>query len=148
MNCVNLSALTEGHMFRLIEAESDPGGGGASDRFGTHTFSSHYPYSDSIIYDGFGSTARKTAGNPASTLAVPRLYEIVTKANLWIARLDGSQLYSTTTNTVGFSTTPRLFRDFPSTGPTGAKHRAFVLYDAQLSTGDAAAVRSWMATLM
>jgi hypothetical protein len=50
---------------------------------------SHYSFSDGNIYEAFGSTSRKPAFNPGMSLAVPRVYNIVSSTVGWKARLDG-----------------------------------------------------------
>lgn len=73
--------------------------------------STHYPFTDGVIYDDFGSTIRKVVGNPTPSLAAWRLYNVRSAANDWEALLDGTSLFSTTTNTVGFNTSPKLGKD-------------------------------------
>jgi len=68
----------------------------------------HVPYADGNIYDTWGATARKTVGNPASSLASKFLYNISTASGAWTARLNGTQIFTTATNTVGFRTAPLL----------------------------------------
>lgn len=68
----------------------------------------HVPYADGSIYDGWGTSVRKTVGNPASSLASKFLYNISTASGAWTARLNGTQIYTTATNTVGFRTAPIL----------------------------------------
>jgi hypothetical protein len=146
-NLPDLSALTAGHIFRLLAADADPGVGTVSfERFGSHTFSPAYTWTDGIIYDGFGSTTRKTVGNPSPLLTQPRIYESISKANYWEAKLNGTSLYSTVTNTVGWSSPCRLFMDYPATGQK-MYYKAILLYDGELSSDDATAVRNWLDTM-
>jgi hypothetical protein len=76
--------------------------------FGSDTDPTCYPYTDGTIYDNFGTTLRKTTVNPTPSLAAMRVYNVVSKAGEWTSFLDGTQLYTTATNTVGWTTTPRL----------------------------------------
>lgn len=70
---------------------------------------SYYPYSgDSKIYDDFGSTVRKTTVNPAPALTNWVLYEDRTASGAWSNRLDGTELFATASNTVAFTTAPRI----------------------------------------
>lgn len=72
---------------------------------------SHLPWTDGIVYDAFGSTARKSTVNPVTTLAQLNVYSVVSATNSWSNYLNGSVLYNTTANT--FCATPssgvRLF---------------------------------------
>ena len=82
-----------------------------------------YPFTDGVIYDTFGSTVRKTVGNPTPSLASWRIYSVYSAAGDWQSYLDSTSLFSTGTNTVSFSATP----SFGSNG-------------GELWTGDVAAV--------
>jgi hypothetical protein len=72
------------------------------DGFTGSASSSQFTWTDSIIYDGFGSTVRKTVGNPTPALAAWRIYSVHSASSDWRAYLDGTQLFSTATNTVDF----------------------------------------------
>jgi hypothetical protein len=76
--------------------------------FGTSGIGDHEPYSDGIIYHGFASTARKTVGDPTQSLTTPRITGIRSAANDWAYYLNGTQFYSTTTNTVALSSAPGI----------------------------------------
>jgi len=68
----------------------------------------HVPYADGNIYDGWGTSVRKTVGNPASSMASKFLYNISTASGAWTVRLNGTQIYTTASNTVGWRTSPLL----------------------------------------
>jgi hypothetical protein len=71
--------------------------------FGSAILASHWPFTDGNVYDGFGSTARKTAGNPTPSLTSFRIISQHSAASDFVINIDGSQFYSTSTNTVGWS---------------------------------------------
>jgi hypothetical protein len=79
--------------------------------WGTDATNSHWPFSDGIIYDAWGSTVRKTTGNPALALTVPRIYVVQSAASLWRSYIDGTPHFSTATNTVGWGALAGLFSD-------------------------------------
>jgi hypothetical protein len=90
---------------------NDPGGTGvgpALGQFGSDSLGDHEPYSDGNIYHSFGSTARKTVGDPTLLLTSPRLISIRSAANDWQYWIDGTLFFSTVTNTVGLGSTPIL----------------------------------------
>jgi hypothetical protein len=66
---------------------------------------SHYPWTDGIIYDHTLTTSRKTAGNPSTDLTTFHLYNVEAKASLWTARVNKTQLFTTTSNTIDFGGT-------------------------------------------
>lgn len=105
------SALTAAEVFVAVKVDADPPGGFLVSglwHLATAVDSTHYPFTDGVIYDAFGSTVRKTVGNPASSLAAARIYNVASGPGSWTARLDGTQVFTTATNTVGLTTTPIL----------------------------------------
>lgn len=98
------------HAFIIVQLDADPpaSGNGGLWEFGTDASDTHFPFSDNNIYDDFGTTVRKTVGNPTPSLAAVRLYEVVSAAGEWTARLDGAQIFTTATNTVGWSASSAL----------------------------------------
>jgi hypothetical protein len=61
---------------------------------------SHVPWTDGVIYDAFGSNARKTTANPATTLAQLNVYNVVSAPGSWTNYLNGTQIFNTGTNTI------------------------------------------------
>lgn len=109
-----VSGLTEAEIFLIVKVVDetptaiDPNG---LWEFGSDTLSDHFPFTDDVIYDGFGSTARKTTVDPTPTLETFVIYNVTSTSSEWTNRLDGTQLYTTGTNTVGWTSTPRLMRN-------------------------------------
>lgn len=64
--------------------------------------------SDGVIYDAFGSNARKTTVNPVPALTSWFLYECRSASGAWSNRIDGTQLFTTAVNTVGFSAAAKI----------------------------------------
>lgn len=104
-------ALTSGEAFIVVKKVADPantpdnvtafwdfgadGGGGG--------LNSHVTYSDGNIYEVFGSTARKSCGNPTPSFASTyRVYSVYSAPGDWQNFIDGSSFFSTGTNTVQF----------------------------------------------
>ena len=73
--------------------------------FGTAGSANHWPFNDGVIYDDFGTTDRKTAGNPTPSLSSFCIISQHSAANDFVININGSQFYSTATNTVGWSNT-------------------------------------------
>ena len=91
-------------VFIVVKVRDDPGVGVDSTGFWTFTTNvtdrSHFPYTDGIIYDSFGSTTRQTVGNPSTSLAQWNIYNVTSVAGEWTARLNNTQIFTTGTNTV------------------------------------------------
>jgi len=72
--------------------------------YSTASLVTMYPGTNGSIYDNFASSARKTTVNPTPSLGDPRIYSVESAAGSWKNRLDGVQLYSTTSNIVTTAT--------------------------------------------
>jgi hypothetical protein len=146
LNCGNFSALTEGEVFVVVKIDNDPPGNinqaglwtlGGEDEY---TF---YPFTDSSIYEDFGTNSRKTVGNPTPSLASWRIYNVFSAASDWGAAIDGTSISSTGTNTVAFPTDVRL--GISQIGGGGAYSldgdiAEFIMYDNKLASGDRTAI--------
>lgn len=144
-----LTSFTAGHSFMVVKADNDPPAGNQSvhpmNQWGSDSQTSHYPFTDGSIYDAFGTTARKTVGNPATTLAQWNCYEALSKSGEWTAWLNGTQIFTTATNTVGFGTAPRLC----ATGVGqffGGTAEEFIFYGADIGSTTIAAVKNYLST--
>ena len=102
-----VGAFTEGEIFAIVKITTEPPAsatwtglwqwGGTGERM-------HFPWNgDSVIYDNFGSTFRKTVGNPTPALTSWRLYNTSSKTSEWIARIDGTSIFSTASNATAWS---------------------------------------------
>jgi hypothetical protein len=148
LNGPDLSALTAAEVFVVFKVPADPTVGfeGAIWKFGTDAAASDLvPFTDGNVYDGFGSTARKSTGNPTDSLAAYVLYNIVTTATEWTSFINGTQHFTTATNTVGFSATPTLGANvIPAYSMASVCE--LILCSAKLSAGDKTSVKSYIAT--
>jgi hypothetical protein len=100
-----LSGKTQGEVFLVIKTDTDPPSNNVfSGLWATAAdFSSHFPLSDGNIYDGWGSTTRRTVGDPVPNLATGyRLYNVSSSGAEHTMRLNGTQLATFAANTVAF----------------------------------------------
>ncbi len=111
-----LTGTVKAEVFVVVRAVNDPAPSSSGESNGFWKFGAqggsndacHFPYSDSNIYDDFGSTTRQNVGNPSADLENWHIYNALTQSNLWEARLDGTLLYTSPGSVVGWSTTPVL----------------------------------------
>ena len=107
-----ISGTPDGFATFIYKVDADPAAdpttGAVLGDFGSDALANHWPYSDGNIYDDFGSTSRKTAGNPTPSLASFRLISQHSAASDFVIRIDGVQFYSTSTNTVGWNSVQRI----------------------------------------
>lgn len=95
-------------LFYVVKAVANDSGHGGPGHFGTTINNNHYTFTDTNIYNGDLSTARKTVGNPSFDVSGWNIISIASASNDWKFRLGGTQLFTTATNTVGLSTAPLL----------------------------------------
>jgi len=114
---LSLSGATYGapaaaQVIRVMQRNADPPAVAAAsglDDFGTFAAKSHVPFTDGIIYDSTAvSAARATVGNPATSLALPCVYESITTAAKFDARLNGAVIYNSGTLGVAIAATPTI----------------------------------------
>jgi hypothetical protein len=99
------TGVTQAEVFTVIEAISN----GFTHWTTSTSFSALlYPFTDTVVYDGFGSTTRFTTGTPPVPLNQLNFYNINTATNLWQARINTNQYFSSITNTVNFPANVRL----------------------------------------
>lgn len=97
----------------VLKLVSDPAAASASSGLwgiGSGSASiNHWPFTDGNVYDGFGSTARKSTGNPTVSLSSTyRIIGVHSAASDYGIHIDGVSHFSTGTNTVGFAGSPTL----------------------------------------
>lgn len=151
-----MTGFAAGHAFAVVKINNDPPGPpGATGTAQCGSPMGHwtsdasldslYPFTDGIIYEAFGSTARKTTVNPAPSLTSWRLYECRSASGAWSNHLDGTQLFSTGTNTVGWSTTPFIGRSIAGVTATLRGNIAEVIFFSRvLNSTEIASIKSYL----
>lgn len=131
---VNPSALTAAHFFIVLKVDNDPPATAQVPwKFGTSGSTDHFPFTDSNIYCGAFSTTRQSVGDPAASLASWRVYEIVSTSSEYTALLDGTQLFTTGTNTVGILATC-TFGSNLGVNPWDGQVAGLYIFSAKLTT--------------
>lgn len=118
-------SLTAAEVFLIVKIDADPPANTDLSGLwylGFDTSFTHFPYDgDGIIYDTFGTTSRQTTANPTPTLTSWRLYNVTSAASAWTNRLDGTVLFGTAANTVGFPSLQPLLGMSGPAGPVAMK---------------------------
>lgn len=139
-----LTGFSAGEICLVIKLNNDPptAGSGGLWEFGSDTLASHYCFTDGTIYDAFGTNARKTTVNPTPTLAAWRLYNVSSASAAWTSRLDTTQLFTTATNTVAWTTAPK----FGGSGTffTDGDIAEIVLYSSVLGSADRTSLQNYL----
>lgn len=106
------TGITAGHALSIVRLDVEPSLNARAapplGDWGSSFLGEFYTFpADNGIYDGFGSTVRKTTGNPDADLTAWHVYEERTVAGAWSRRINGAtsgnDFFSTATNTVGWS---------------------------------------------
>lgn len=129
-----LSGASAASAYVVTAADSDPPSAtGAFLEMTGSGASTHQPFSDGVIYDGFCTTSRKTTGNPTNSLATMYLYSVFSTASDWRNYINNTLFYSTGTNTFGNSSF--IVGANASTVYQG-KISEIIIYNSVSSTGD------------
>lgn len=101
-----LGSAAAGEVFVVAQNDADPAASTGRSGFWSFNgsdYSVHHPYTDGKIYEAWGRYARVDCGNPTPSLASMHVYNVVSSASEWTVNLNGSQLYTTATNTPSFA---------------------------------------------
>lgn len=107
----DLSAeLTEAEVFVVLKNFSDPPNepGTGLWKFDGSAVPTVVPYSNGTIYDGFCSTARKSTADPSPDMAVWNIYNVTSKSGSWTNRINGTELFTTASNTFDYPADAKL----------------------------------------
>lgn len=142
------SGFTAGHVFLVVKLLSDPPSSNARSGLwimSTDATNAHYAFSDNIIYDGFGSNARKTTVDPGPSLASWRVYEVRSASGAWQPFLDGTSLQASVANTVAFPAATKLgVSDVGSTVFLDGDVAEFIFYNRVLSGAEPETVKAYL----
>jgi hypothetical protein len=107
-----VAGLAAGEIWIVLRGATDPPADGTKScpyGFGSSLTFSHVPFSNGLIYDEFGATARHNAiAYTAGALAQWGVYSVTSAPGLWSNRLAGRPLSTTTDNVVGWSLAPQI----------------------------------------
>ncbi len=95
--------------YAVLKSANDPPATTAKSglwRFQTSPNPSHYPHNNGICYMTFGSNARKQVGNLTEDLSNAHVLNIDSASASWQVRINGTQVFSTATNTVAMPSSP------------------------------------------
>jgi hypothetical protein len=128
----------------LIKKKHDAGwaltGSGGLWTMGTSGSPTAAPWTDSVLYDDFGSTVRKIDSGAMTAPEVTALeswhvYSAYSFAGDWASYISGAQMYTTATNTVAFPSAGKLGHSSNGYYIDGLVE-SFVIYSAKLTTAE------------
>lgn len=99
-----------GTVIFAAKADADPrlspNAGAPIGGWGTTDLANHIPWEDGVIYFSYGTDSRRTVGNPSRSLALWNIYTVESNASGWSFRINGTEVYSDASNTVGWGSAP------------------------------------------
>ena len=100
------------------------------------------------MYIGFGTSSRKSTGNPArGAMDVWRTIDIWSASSDFSLTIDNFQDYSTATNTVGFTTTPTIGYSTTPDRWLKAEVKAIAVFSEKLSADNRRKMVNWLVKL-
>ncbi len=149
MGSVNPSALTAVHFWIVIKRDADiPGTLQVPWTFGTATTIGGDPdrYNGDSILCGVFSSVRKNVGDPTASLASWRVVEVVCVSGEFTFNLDGTQLFTSATNTVGIPSNCALGGLSPTVGgfTTEAQYAGVYIFSAKITGADRTAMVDYL----
>ena len=102
-----MSSGTAGEIFAVVRASSKTLKNGLW-RFGTKDVGDWYGDLTGNISSDFGSNLHMSGAVPSQDITQFHIYELSSQPGLWQSWIDGVPLYTSTVNTVAFTTGPRL----------------------------------------
>jgi len=149
----SMTALTAGELYIVMKRDSRLPPNDAQSGFimmGTAGALPHsaVPYSDNNIYEGFGTTARKVVSEGTLDLSSHyAVYNVRSASGSYAIGVDGTDLLTSATNTVGFPSTPVVGAGLPVAGYFPGRMAEIIIYDQiRTSVERAALIASLMHT--
>lgn len=145
---IDLSSLTEGEWFIVWAIDTDPPASASLTgawAFGTGASRTVVPFTDGVVYDGWGSTVRKTTGNPTVDLTTWNLYHVLSKSGEWTSRINNTVHFTTGTNTVGFNAS-NVLGGSPTVEKLDGDIAEAIVLNAEASAGEKASLMSYINT--
>jgi hypothetical protein len=120
-------------------------------KFSSSGVPTDYYYFSDTIYSSFGSTARNSHTPPyaGAGLNAAQVFNVTSVAGEYTARVDGTQVFTTATNTVGWGLAACLGGGDNPAAPTQfgtGLIAAVLIYDHKLSTNDRTTVMTGLRT--
>lgn len=113
--------------------------------FGSPAAAELFPYTlDGKIYDNFGSNAAKGGGLVATNLDQKWYYRAISTSSEWTHFLKTTQLFTTATNTVAFSSATYIGTSVPGAKFYDGQMACLCIFDGKLSAGDVALMTTYI----
>lgn len=152
-----VSGLTAGEILTYLRSSKATTVASSLWSWGSWADQSYFTFSNGSVYDYFGSTVRKGPFAPGVTIQNQwRRYGVHSAAGDWAARIDGTQIHSTATNTVSFpasggqqpiigdSTYPNQIASGSFSSPWRGLMTAVIFYNRKLTSTERSDLDAWL----
>jgi hypothetical protein len=144
-----LSALSAGAAFVVFKINTDPPGttavsGAPLDDWGSDSSGDHGPWVDGHWYSTFGTSARKDV-SPVTASTAFRILGLRSAASDWRMDIDGTNVFTTGTNTVGWGADPQVAFSTNGTGYMDGEIAEIVFCNDFLTTTEKEKVEGYLA---
>jgi fibronectin type 3 domain-containing protein len=136
-----MSGAPAGEVFVVLKSNVKTGTTRALWAFGSNSYS-FYPYSTGALHDNFGANTARDLGVPTADISLWHVFNVSSRPNEWIARLNGQEQTRLTANTVGFSGSPYLGRN--GSYYFDGEIAEIMVYDRVLDDGERMAVNEYL----
>lgn len=135
------SALTVAECFVVVKRSDNTSGHDGFWRFGASN-DCRFPFpGDGGIYDEWGTSARKTTGVPTkSPVSDFIIYNVTSKSGGWTSRINGTQHFTTATNTVSFKTACEIGRNSAGGETFYGDVAELIIFNRELAAAERASV--------
>jgi hypothetical protein len=140
-----LTGFTTGEMFIVIKSGFDPAPDGVSTgymQFGSNSFATHFPYFTGDVYDNFGSSSRYSF-NTTVPFNQWNIYRLISANGVWIAYLNQELLYYSVTNSVSWTSSPKIGASNASAFFTG-EIAEIILFNNALTNGESEQIYNYL----
>lgn len=143
----DMSALTQAEVMFILKTDNDPATSGTTGRLhniGTGIEDNYYPWTDGNVYDGLGSTQRKSVqANFVKTNL--HCYSVQAKTNFWKALFNGEERHFIQSNTVVFNSTPTIGKN-NSAGTFAGRMTALYVFSKVLTESQRLRMQEYITT--
>lgn len=141
-----LDGLSSAELFIVLQVNENSGVIRGGWYFNNCNFPTHYPYSDGVIYESFGTGTRVTASDPTTDLTAPHIYHVaaVPGTNNWLIEVGSENIFTGTATFSGNAGIQlRIGRNDDADYLEG-QIAAVVVYGETLSAADRTAVKTFL----
>lgn len=149
----DLAYFTQGHFLASLKRDLDPSttdrnAGPPIGQSGSNTGSDHHPYTDGNIYNGFMSTGWGNIGNPATSMTAWHYQDMWSVTNDRGLAINGTNFFTTATNTVAKSAVPMIGSHQRNRGDAGTywdgRMGRIILSETKLTGNALSSARAWL----